>query len=109
MTIQALLKDFTKKKTKLVEEKTNELIQQFQEELLQKQNSVIEKLKSSESSLLDQFNSNPSLELAENLMFDLTSEVKLIFDVEIISPNDIQNIDKLEITDRKISEALYIG
>ena len=56
---------------------------------------------------MDQFNSNPSLELAENLMFDLSSEVKLIFDVEIISPNDIQNIDKLEITDDKISEALY--
>ena len=40
-------------------------------------------------------------------MFDLSSEVKLIFDVEIISQNDIQNIDKLEITDDKISEALY--
>ena len=56
---------------------------------------------------MDQFNSNPSLELAENLIFDLSSEVKLIFDAEIIHSNDIQNIDKLAIADDKISEALY--
>ena len=58
-------------------------MRQFQEELLRKKNSIIEKLQSTEKSLLDKVITNPRLWEKECFKFSLNSQIKLVFDADL--------------------------
>ena len=66
-----------------VENRTDQLMKQFQEELLRKKNSIIENLQSTEKSLLDKVNTNPRLWGKECFKFILNSQATLVLNADL--------------------------
>ena len=72
-----------KDKIKEVDKRTDQLMRQFQEELLRKKNSIIENLQSTEKSLLDKVITNPRFWETKCFKFILNSQKKIVFDADI--------------------------
>ena len=86
--------DSIKKRIKEVEEKTDEMIKDCRDKLLRKKNLIIENLKSTELSLLDEVNKYPRFWTSDGFKVRLTTRTALVLTAEIVVPKPLDNLEQ---------------
>jgi len=67
---------------------------QFQNELLQKKDSIIKDLQSKEKSLISEVKSNPKLWNEECFKFNLNCQATMVFEADILVQNRAERLQK---------------
>ena len=94
------------------------MIKNCRDELLRKKNSIIENLKTTELSLLDEVNKYPRFWTSDGFKVRLTTRTALVLTAEIVVPKPLDNLEqndqqskfqiqqRLEEGDRKLAQQL---